>query len=78
MQMRTTVNIDDHLLQIAKSLAQARSVSVGTVISELVTKGLEMERQPSAQRENGFPVFSVPRGARPITLEDVKKAEDEL
>ena len=54
--MRTTINIDDHVLQIAKSLAQARSVSVGTVISELVTKGLEMNRRPSAHKENGYSV----------------------
>ena len=76
--MRTTVNIDDHLLRVAKSLAQTRSVSVGTVNCELMAKGLEMDRQPSTHRENGFPVFSVPQGARPITLDDVKKAEDEL
>lgn len=76
--MRTTVNIDGELLQVAKSLAQARSVSLGTIVSELMRKGMEAERRPSAHRKSGFPVFSVPRGARSITLEDVKKAEDEL
>jgi hypothetical protein len=73
--MRTTLTIDDDLLMAAKSLAQSRSVSVGTVISELARKGL---RAPvRIRRRNGFPVIDVPKTARPITPEDVKKIEDE-
>jgi len=32
----------------------------------------------SAKQRGGFPVFAVKRTARPITLDDVKRAEDEL
>lgn len=73
--MRTTLTIDDDLLMAAKSLAQSRSVSVGKVISELARKGLQAPAQ--TRRKNGFPIFEVSKNARPITLEDVKKIEDE-
>ena len=75
--MRTTINIDEDLLRIARSLARARSISIGAIISELMRRGLEMQRQPAVDRKSGFPVFQVPRDAHPITLEDVKKGEDE-
>jgi hypothetical protein len=73
--MRTTLTIDDDLLAAARALADTRHVSVGQVISDLIRRGLanESTRRPSA----GFPVFKVSRNARPITLADVKKQEDE-
>lgn len=73
--MRTTLTIDDDLLSAARSLARSRSVPVGQVISDLARKGLSVP--PRVHRRNGFPVFSVPPTAHPITLEDVKKIEDE-
>jgi hypothetical protein len=38
--MRTTLTIDDDLLRAAKAIAQARAVSIGTILSELARKGL--------------------------------------
>ncbi len=73
--MRTTITIDDDILAAAKALARTRSVSVGAVISELARKG--MNSPARMIRKNGFPVFSVPPTAHPITLEDVKKIKDE-
>ena len=75
--MRTTINLDEDLLQIARSLARARSISIGAIISELMRKGLELQRRLAVDQKSGFPVFQIPRDARPITLEDVKKGEDE-
>ena len=72
--MRTTLLIDDDLLAVAKSLAAHKATSIGRVISELARKGLQ---SAPAKRHGDFPVFSVSRTARPITLEDVKQAEDE-
>lgn len=74
--MRTTITIDDDLLAAAKCLARTRDVSVGTVISELARKG--MQSAARVRRKGDFPVFSVPADAHPITLEDVKKIEDEV
>jgi len=73
--MRTTLSIDDDLLAAARSLARARSISVGAVISELARGGLKTAAR--ARGKNGFPVFRVSSRARPLTLEDVRKIEDE-
>ena len=73
--MRTTITIDDDLLAAAKTLARTQSVPVGTVISELARKGLKSSAR--TRRKSNFPVFSVSPAARPITLEEVKKIEDE-
>ena len=76
LEMRTTITIDDDLLAAAKSLAQTRSVPIGKVISELARLG--MTSPVRTRRKSDFPVFSVPSTAHPITLEDVKKIEDEV
>jgi len=73
--VRTTLTIDDDILKAARSLADARSASLGSVLSELARKGLECSR--SAGSRNGFPVFPVSSKAQPITLEDVKRWEDD-
>lgn len=73
--MRTTLNIDDDLLKAAKSIAAARSESIGRVISELAWKGLRTGTR--TRKKSGLPTFRVRRDAHPITLEDVRKLEDE-
>jgi hypothetical protein len=75
--MRTTLSIDEDLLVAAKALAAQRKVSVGKIVSELMRKGLNAEARIETG-PGGFPVFPVPPHARPITLEAVKEAEDEL
>ena len=74
--MRTTVNVDDDVLEAAKSIARAEGRGVGAVISELARRGLT----PATLRvgvEDGFPVFSVPDDAPPITDATVRAALDE-
>ncbi len=73
--MRTTLTIDDDLLQAAKALAESKAISIGRVISELLRKGLLSETRVT--KKHGFPVFRVSAGARPVTLADVKRDEDE-
>jgi len=72
--MRTTANIDDDALFAARNLARARSISLGQAISELIRRGLQRETD---EGEDGFPVFRVRPGARPLTLEDVRRSEEE-
>lgn len=74
--MRTTLRIDDDVLEAAKSLARSSEKTVGEVISELARRGLAPV--PQSESEEGFPVFSVPAEARPITPEMVRRALDEL
>ena len=75
--MRTTLNLSADLLNAAKRLAGARSMSLGDVISELALKGLESQSQPVIARKNGFPVFSVHAGAPTLGLQDIKRDEDD-
>jgi hypothetical protein len=75
--MRTTLTIDDDLLAAARSLARARSEPIGRVLSDLARRGMNATPRAGKRGQKGFPVFRVPSGARPITLEDVKTMEDE-
>ncbi len=76
--MRTTLIIDDDLLAAARSLARAKSGTIGQALCELARRGLDaIPRVRQSRRGTGFPVFSVPRGARPVTLDDVRRGEDE-
>jgi hypothetical protein len=73
--MRTTVQIDDDVLEAARSLARAQNKPLGTVLSGLARKGLA----PSARagRRRGFPVFEVSAAAKPLTSEQVARARDD-
>lgn len=58
--MRTTLDIDEDVLQVAKELASARGSTAGKVLSELARKALEPAT--SGRVVNGVPVL--PRRAR--------------
>ena len=73
--MRTTLTLDDDVILPARSLAHARGISLGAAVSELARRGLF--GAGSKSDEDGFPVFSVPPGARAISLEDIKRLDDE-
>jgi hypothetical protein len=73
--MRTTLEIDDDVLQAARSVATAEGKNIGKALSDLARRGLEPRSQ--SKTRSGFPVFDVARDARPITLELVKDALDE-
>ena len=70
--MRTTVNIDDDVLEIARDLAREKKCSLGSALSELVRRGYR--RATIAVNERGMPVFRAPPDAKPITNEDVRRA----
>lgn len=59
--MRTTLDIDDDVLQAAKELAQARGSTAGKVLSELARRGLTPASSAATTR-NGVPVMAS-RGA---------------
>jgi hypothetical protein len=73
--MRTTLVIDNDVLEAARSLSDAEGKSLGEVISQLARRGLAP--RPQHEEDAGFPVFSVSPEARPITLEMVQRALDE-
>jgi hypothetical protein len=54
-KVRTTLDIDDDVLNAAKELAAARRMTAGQVISELARKGLRPTH--SANVRNGVPLL---------------------
>lgn len=80
--MRTTVNIDDDVLNAAKSLSRGTGRSLGTVLSELARRGLQ-PREPgeghSLARDGalGIPLFPVRPHSPIVTPEQIKDALDE-
>jgi hypothetical protein len=74
--MRTTLTIDDDLLEAAKSLAAQKKIPLGKAVSELMRKGMQRANAVQAGK-GGFPVFNPPKNSRILTIESVKKAEEE-
>ncbi len=73
--MRTTLDLDDDVLQAARELADARRSTMGRVVSELVRKALAPEASP--RMKNGVPLL--PRratGARTPTMALVNQLRD--
>jgi len=74
--MRTTVDIDDDVLQTAKELAEHRRTTAGKVLSELARTALSRER-PRSRTRNGVPlVASRPAAARRPTMKLVNELRD--
>ena len=75
--MRTTVRIDDDVLNAAKSIAASQDRSLGEVLSELARRGLEPRhpRRGGAAGATGVvPVFDIDVHAPPLTPEMVREA----
>ena len=70
--MRTTLAIDDDILERIKTLAEARGVPVGRLVSALLRRQLETE----IVERNDLPVFQPPANARIITDEQVRADQD--
>ena len=69
--MRTTLEIDDDVLDSARRLATAQGMTIGKALSDLARRGIASAKQSTPSR---FPVFDVAPDAAPITLEMVKDA----
>jgi len=75
LAVRTTLEIDDDLVQIARQLAQQRKTTMGQVISQLVRTALEPKSAP--RMRNGVLLFDVKPGARKPSLALVNRLRDE-
>ena len=76
IRMRTTLNLDDDVLEAAKLLAASERKPLGTVISGLLRRTVEPAAKAPLER-NGIPLFPVARGARAVTPSIVKELLDE-
>lgn len=73
--MRTTLNIDDDVLQAAKELAAVRGLTAGRVLSDLARGALTPSR-PERMR-NGVPLLPPrPPGAARPTMKLVNDLRD--
>jgi hypothetical protein len=72
--MRTTLDLDDDLLQAAKQLAQQRGKTAGQVVSELVRAALKPKTVP--RMRNGVLLFEPKKGARRPHLALVNRLRD--
>jgi len=70
--VRTTLDIDEAILNAAKDIAKTTNSTVGEVISQLARKGLAASSTQGGRNQSGFPVFSVPVEAELFTSSTVK------
>ena len=70
--MRTTLNLDDDVLAIAKSLAARQKKPVGEIVSAIFRKGLEPS-EPTRSTRNGITLFPVREGAGVVTPEIIEE-----
>jgi hypothetical protein len=75
--MRTTLDIDEDVLQAAKELAAARKSTAGKILSELARKALEPSHKDIARRRHGVPLLPSRQGEQPVTMEIVSSLHEE-
>jgi hypothetical protein len=74
--MRTTLDVDDDVLQAVKEIAANRGTTAGRVLSDLARKALEPAE--AVEIRNGVPLMPRrPKGSPPLTMELVNRLRDE-
>jgi len=76
--MRTTLDIEDDVLQAVKELAQREGSTAGRVLSELARRGLAAQgpaKEQFSRTRGGVPLL--PSRGEIVTLEKVRKLRDE-
>jgi uncharacterized protein len=74
--MRTTLDIDNDILESAKELAAKRRTTMGRVLSDLARIALA-PRKDSKPNRNGVPILPKSRDAKVVTPEIVNRLRDE-
>ncbi len=75
-RMRTTLDVDDDVLQAAKEIAANRRTTTGKVLSDLARKALTSTK--SGRERNGVPLMPKrPKGSDRPTMEKVNRLRDE-
>lgn len=72
--MRTTVDLDEDVLAVARVLAAQKRVSLGAAVSEIARRGLSV---PPRTYGSGFPVFPDPDTGHVITDDLVAQHRDD-
>jgi hypothetical protein len=72
--MRTTLSLDDDVVDIAKEYAAVKNLSLGAAVSDLVRKGIKAPLP--IRMVNGIAVFDLPADSPVVTSERVKEILD--
>ena len=72
--MRTTLDLDEDVLQAVKEIAATQGSTAGKVISALARKGLARPR--AGRVRNGVPLMAQRAGASAITMKLVNRLRD--
>ena len=73
--MRTTLTLDDDILELAARQSKLRGVSLGRTVSDLLRRGLSATT-PSHDKD-GLVVFQLPADSPKVTTDDVRRIETE-
>jgi hypothetical protein len=69
--MRTTLTLDDDVLDLAARQARLRGVSFGKAVSDLMRRGLSAPTP--ARDKDGLVVFQLPAESPKVTTDDVRR-----
>jgi hypothetical protein len=75
--VRTTLEIDDDVMEAAKRLARLKNQGVGRALSDLARRGLLAEASPPVEVRDGIPMWTHRAGAVPVTSELIRNLADE-
>jgi len=75
--MRTTLEIDDDVLSVARDIARLQNQGLGRTLSDLARRGLQPEVAPVVEIRDGIPVWVHGPGAVTVTSELVRNLADE-
>jgi hypothetical protein len=73
--VRTTLTLDDDVLELATRQARVRGVSLGKAVSDLLRRGLNASTP--ALEKGGLVVFQLPPDSPTVTTDDVRRIETE-
>jgi hypothetical protein len=76
--MRTTLDIDDDVMQAAKELATLHGKTAGQVVSDLVRKALAGDQRGGTRLRNGVPLIRRKPGSPLMTAALVNELRDEV
>jgi hypothetical protein len=75
--MRTTLEIDDDVIEAAREMARLKNQGIGRTISDLARRGLMPDASPLRELQFGIPVWKHGPGAVAVTSELVRNLADE-
>jgi putative antitoxin of VapBC-like toxin-antitoxin system len=75
--MRTTLDIDDDVLQAVKELGGMHKKTAGQILSDLARKALAPAPPPRGRVRNGVPLLPSRPGAPIMTMADVNRLRDD-